>query len=760
MSDARMRSMSTREVPDIDHCDVEDLLDNLDGMIYAAFNNISQEDYFITIDLLEVQTVEKTSWFSLKESSLTEDTVEVQTIHSHLLEALPSALLPDSDHESVYRLLPPGIRSSIRAYTIIRKWLISKIVALNIGLRTRQDRMEKLLRALEIARLRSSPESQRTIDLQKASVRSGVEAVVTSAIMSVESRVHQRAWQNVALARGVSCDSISSYLSKPNVVSTRSRVPFTVDLGWIFERLLEIISAPDILDPATLDGQNLVNLGKRRHLSTLVSNTTTVFSNTGHGQHKEHIIRRGFERLNVVEKEVSTLRFELRSIKDEAQREGLGAPALPNASARKIGRPFQKLLFAQVEKNKRDKTLRARLLKEKTLEQSRLDKREEVMNRAMRPRKVTTAGNRQHRNKKSMSSAILQFMRPISTAFGADVLSSPTVRRSAEELDFDISGKPSLVLSLAHSRVAQFINNERSFVLLLDTEEGGHYLLQALNEAELRKWLENIERVSKMAAQRRLTYMGTPQPQVSDHMHQPSETTHGPLAVFGIGLETLLRREAGDTDPPAGAIPRVISQCLAEIETRGLREVGIYRIAGANSEINHLKDAFNRGEYPLTESTDINAVCDVVKSWFRVLPGSVFPPTSYYAVIEAMKLDTLDARLNEIRTVVQSLPPMNYDLLKRICEHLEHVNDFEEHNNMTADALAIVFSPNLLRAPRNDFQMILANMGHTHKLVHALITHFNVIFDESEAEGESEHRDDEMDSPIAEEDEPEDDAHP
>lgn len=42
---------------------------------------------------------------------------------------------------------------------------------------------------------------------------------------------------------------------------------------------------------------------------------------------------------------------------------------------------------------------------------------------------------------------------------------------------------------------------------------------------------------------------------------------------------------------------------------------------------------------------------------------------------------------------------------------------------MTAEALAIVFSPNLLRAPQNDFVMILANMGHTHKLVKALITH-------------------------------------
>ena len=51
------------------------------------------------------------------------------------------------------------------------------------------------------------------------------------------------------------------------------------------------------------------------------------------------------------------------------------------------------------------------------------------------------------------------------------------------------------------------------------------------------------------------------------------------------------------------------------------------------------------------------------------------------------------------------------------------VTDFEEQNHMTAEALAIVFSPNLLRAPQNDFALILANMGHTHKLVKALITH-------------------------------------
>jgi hypothetical protein len=46
---------------------------------------------------------------------------------------------------------------------------------------------------------------------------------------------------------------------------------------------------------------------------------------------------------------------------------------------------------------------------------------------------------------------------------------------------------------------------------------------------------------------------------------------------------------------------------------------------------------------------------------------------------------------------------------------------------MTAEALAIVFSPNLLRAPQNDFVMILNNMGLSHKLVKALITHVSTL---------------------------------
>lgn len=42
------------------------------------------------------------------------------------------------------------------------------------------------------------------------------------------------------------------------------------------------------------------------------------------------------------------------------------------------------------------------------------------------------------------------------------------------------------------------------------------------------------------------------------------------------------------------------------------------------------------GESPISRSSDIHAVCDLVKSWFRVLPEPVFPSSSYHDIIQAM----------------------------------------------------------------------------------------------------------------------------
>jgi hypothetical protein len=235
--------------------------------------------------------------------------------------------------------------------------------------------------------------------------------------------------------------------------------------------------------------------------------------------------------LNNIEREVNLLQFDQRGIREEALRENMQATVGGSSSGRKVVRPFQKLVVMQQEKNKRDKHIRDRVSKEKKHEQLRNEKRDEHTNKGVQRTPGAVAQRQQHRNKKSMSSAFFQFMRPISSAFTSEHPDPSGVKRSAVELDFPPTGKPTLVLNVADAKVAQFINNERSFTFQLDTEDGGHYLLQALSRREMTKRLDTISRVSKTAAKRRLTYLGSPKPQLADHIHNnPTTSSRDPRA--------------------------------------------------------------------------------------------------------------------------------------------------------------------------------------------------------------------------------------
>lgn len=189
--------------------------------------------------------------------------------------------------------------------------------------------------------------------------------------------------------------------------------------------------------------------------------------------------------LNNIEREVLVLSFDHRAMREDAMREAAG---------KKLARPFpfQRAVQMQMDKHRRDRNWRLRLQKEKQNEQSKNEKRGEVLNKAMQ---------RGHRNKKSMS-AFLHFMRPISSAFVSDSMTSFAT-------EWMPTGKPALVLSLTDARVRQLANPERSWSFEVNTEDGGHYVIQAANRGEMNKWLEVIGRVTTMAAKRRLTYVAS-----------------------------------------------------------------------------------------------------------------------------------------------------------------------------------------------------------------------------------------------------------
>lgn len=211
-----------------------------------------------------MQSADRTGWFLPREGPPLDEHVEIQTIHSYILEVEPSSLISELSPEALYRLLPPGIRSCFRAHTILRKWIISKVVAPRLGFRARQARLEFLLQAIEVARLRNAEPSSPGSVSEQPCVRSFVEAVVTSAILSPECRMHQRAWQNIAANRGCQYETLAQLLVRPNTKSVASKDPLTVDMGWLIERILDVIAMPDLVESHNEEGQNLVNFDKRR----------------------------------------------------------------------------------------------------------------------------------------------------------------------------------------------------------------------------------------------------------------------------------------------------------------------------------------------------------------------------------------------------------------------------------------------------------------------------------------------------------------
>lgn len=276
-------------------------------------------------------------------------------------------------------------------------------------------------------------------------------------------------------------------------------------------------------------------------LCNVVSNSSYYVSR-GSYQRRE-MDRCDFERLNKIEQEFADVTWDMRTLRDDAHREALyyRDASYPGASGKKVTRPFHRSIIFQHEKLKRDKHLRDRLLKEKKLEQQKLERKEEDFSRAMDLRSQSSSGHKQHRSKRSMS-ALFSLMRPISTAFSLDSAGpAHQPKRSPSDLDFTPSHKPAFVLSMVEARVAVFINNDRSYTFQLDTEDGGHYLLQALNRSDMNHWISTINTTVRVHAQRRLTYLGNSgQMQFTDHLHQPRPTT-------------------ASRDPTAGMLPRSVT---------------------------------------------------------------------------------------------------------------------------------------------------------------------------------------------------------
>ncbi|XP_052494506.1 beta-chimaerin [Budorcas taxicolor] len=178
--------------------------------------------------------------------------------------------------------------------------------------------------------------------------------------------------------------------------------------------------------------------------------------------------------------------------------------------------------------------------------------------------------------------------------------------------------------------------------------------------------------------------------------------------------------------------PMVVDICIREIEARGLKSEGLYRVSGFTEHIEDVKMAFDRdGEkadisaniYP-----DINIITGALKLYFRDLPIPVITYDTYSKFIEAAKISNADERLEAVHEVLMLLPPAHYETLRYLMIHLKKVTMNEKDNFMNAENLGIVFGPTLMRPPEDSTLTTLHDMRYQKLIVQILIENEDVLF--------------------------------
>lgn len=252
--------------PDIDSVTPEEFLENLDAIASAVTSMVTVSDLLATSDLLEVQLLERSLCLS-KDPNLPTDEVVPETIHIlfHKIEPSPS-LSNASGKEHLVKMFPPSVRNVLRVHAAIRAWVVTKLSAIGLGSRTREERIELVLRTVELCRSRAPTvgfaRSEGGLSTLPAAP-SLVEAACLAALWSPESRIYARAWANVAAKRNKSHESFEALLAYDTSPSDYGE-QFIVDGGWVFEQMLRVMSLPDtVVNKSELA---LMNYDKRRYV--------------------------------------------------------------------------------------------------------------------------------------------------------------------------------------------------------------------------------------------------------------------------------------------------------------------------------------------------------------------------------------------------------------------------------------------------------------------------------------------------------------
>ncbi|NWZ31282.1 RGAP1 protein, partial [Asarcornis scutulata] len=171
-------------------------------------------------------------------------------------------------------------------------------------------------------------------------------------------------------------------------------------------------------------------------------------------------------------------------------------------------------------------------------------------------------------------------------------------------------------------------------------------------------------------------------------------------------------------------IPSIIVHCVNEIEQRGLREMGLYRISGCDKTVRELKEKYLRSKnIPLLSKVDdIHAICGLLKDFLRSLKEPLLTFRLNKTFMEAAEISDEDNSIAAMYQAVSELPQANRETLAFLMLHLQRVAQSPD-TKMDVTNLAKIFGPTIVAhaVPDPDAMTLLQDTKRQPKVVERLL---------------------------------------
>ncbi|CAD5215320.1 unnamed protein product [Bursaphelenchus okinawaensis] len=160
--------------------------------------------------------------------------------------------------------------------------------------------------------------------------------------------------------------------------------------------------------------------------------------------------------------------------------------------------------------------------------------------------------------------------------------------------------------------------------------------------------------------------------------------------MFAVDLTTLCMAHSVP-------VPPVVTQCVNEVERRGLNVEGIYRVSGSHDQMEKLRRQFDLGSsVNLGAIDDIHTVAGLLKLYLRLLPQQLVPFHIFNNVLNAFNSTRIPReRALRCRQALDGLTIVNLRTLHVILSHLRVIASYSELNKMSEENLATIFSPTI-----------------------------------------------------------------